>query len=170
MIHRFLRIHVVKPNHKQFLRLIATLLGGESHYVYIMCMCIYIYGRLVITGFTRLDPLRNQSVCLLGLLTRRSFDFTAGRMLFFYATKGHMLFFSQSASLCNERTLGPKSLRVFFFLDNESMPWSFLKRKNSNWVSMSKQSMAQWSISCLNPSHSRDVRTSIHFCTRLFQN
>ena len=43
MIHRFLRIHVVKPNHKQFLRLIATLLGGESHYVYIMCMCIYIY-------------------------------------------------------------------------------------------------------------------------------
>ena len=43
MIHRFLRIHVVKPNHKQFLRLIATLLGGESHYVYIMCMCIYIW-------------------------------------------------------------------------------------------------------------------------------
>ena len=79
-------------------------------------------------------------------------------------------FFSQSASLCNERTLGPKSLRVFFSLDNESMPWSFLKRKNSNWVSRSKQSMAQWSISCLNPSHSRDVRTSIHFCTRLFQN
>ena len=185
MIQRFLRIHVVKPNHKQFLRLIATLLGGESHYVYIMLyidiyiyiyvyiyICIYIYGRLVITGFTRLDPVWNQSVCLLkGLLIRRSFDFTAGRMLvFFYATKGHMLFFPQSASLCNERTLGPKSLRVFFFLDNESMPWSFLKRKNSNWVSMSKQSMAQWSISCLNPSHSRDVRTSIHFCTRLFQN
>ena len=67
------------------------------NYIYII---VYIYGRLVITGFTRLDPLRNQSVCLLGLLTRRSFDFTAGRILVFYATKRPYVVSFRNQRLC----------------------------------------------------------------------